>query len=338
MKLSANKIDNYIATNLDKIKAILLYGPDKGLIDTRSDKIINIILGENPDPFLHIKFNSKKIQDDNALLIDEANSVSFIPGRKIIQIDESNNNISKQIEECLDNLKADSFLLIKASELTPASKLRKLAEQRNDILAAPCYIDDYFALLNIIREESNKLELRLNNEQIQYIASNLSGNRLILINELKKLKLFLSEKNEISNEEIANLICSSKEENYQEIVNYIAAKDIFKAQASIERHLKQGVYLVPIVRSIANYFNKLYLVKSKLAANENLESSLKLLRPPLFFKQKDLFISHLNKWNIKEINYLNNLLLRLESMLKSDKMIYAEPILYQQIQIFNQNR
>lgn len=332
MKVSANKIDEYIANQLIKVKAVLLYGPDVGLASERSEKITHKILGENPDPFLLVKFENKKLLEEKGVLADEANSMSLMPGKKLIIISDANNTIVPEIEGTLNNLKGDSFIVIKAGDLTTSSKLRKLAESRDDILSAPCYIDDQANLTNLVREKLNEKSYNYPHDLPQYIASFFSGNRLLLKVELDKLFIYLGDTKDINVDDIENIICSSKEESYQAITNSVASKDWVNTEKEIKRHIKHGVYPVIIIRALINYFSRLLAIKAQMDEGVNLQIAINNLRPPVFFKQKTLMTRHITFWHLKEIQSFLQLLERLEILFKSENAFFAEIILLSQMQ------
>lgn len=331
MKIAATKIDSFIEREINKVKAILLYGPDVGLLSERSDKIKTKILGEEIDPFLYIKYSAKSLLNDPGKLADEINSMPFIPGTKLIIIDDVSSSFSEELEYSLDNHKGDSFVLLKAGDLATSSKLRKIAENRSDILSAPCYVDDQFALANLVRRELDKESYKYPANLPNYIASLFAGNRLLVTSELSKLALYLGDRKEITEQDVQEIIHGLKEENYQEIANSVASKNINETIKEIKNHLFQGVFPVTIIRALINYFTKLLYVKARHVDGMDIEQAVSELRPPIFFKQKNIFKNHLQKWQLKEIQNFLQLLEKLEVIFKSETTYFAEIILLEQI-------
>ena len=59
----------------------------------------------------------------------------------------------------------------------------------------------------------------------------------------------------------------------------------------------------------------------KLKSETNLESAISKLKPPIFWKDKPVFINQINKWDSKKINQALNKTYNLEIMIKSNNLI-----------------
>ena len=54
-----------------------------------------------------------------------------------------------------------------------------------------------------------------------------------------------------------------------------------------------------IIAVVQRYFLKLHRVRSDVDGGQRLDDALKFLRPPLFFKQKDLFARQVRSWHAR---------------------------------------
>jgi DNA polymerase-3 subunit delta len=57
-----------------------------------------------------------------------------------------------------------------------------------------------------------------------------------------------------------------------------------------------------IIGVLQRYFLKLHRVRSDVDAGQRLDDALKSLRPPLFFKQKDLFSRQVRSWSRSQLD------------------------------------
>ena len=55
--------------------------------------------------------------------------------------------------------------------------------------------------------------------------------------------------------------------------------------------------------------------------NENIEKRIDQLKPPVFWKDKSVFVEQAKLWNTKKINYILNLTYNLEIIVKSNAQI-----------------
>lgn len=326
MKIAANAIDSFINNQINKLDAALLYGPDNGLTTVRKNIIIKKVMGDNFDNLLLSKYNADELIKEPSKLINEVNALSLMGGRKFIIIYNCQTSLSKIIEDTLKNKKSDSFILLLAAELTPNSSLRKLFEAKTDkIVALPAYQDDFNTTYNIARSELK--DLKPTNEILTYIAHNVSGDRMFLMQELAKLKLYYSSGDSIDFATLETLLSHSNNHDYQNLTNAIADKDPCKTSVITEELIDLGIMPVTLVRVIMNYFQRLKIVRTNLDLGLNFNEASKNLKPPIFFKQKTHLERHTQKWSLNALNHLLQKLENLEKTIKLQNIIKADIIL-----------
>ena len=327
MKINSNKIDDFIKNQIKHLKGALLYGPDEGVVFERKKLIIKQILGENFDPLQLCQFNYKNILDSFYLVSDEANALSLMADRKFIIIDNIQESIVKNLTNYFQLLKSDCFILIIANDLSPSSKLRKLFETDKDqIISLPCYVDDEASLRRIIQSELK--EYKINYEIVNYFASLFHGNRKVLLNEIEKLKTFLGDKKDISSDDVEVIINSSKEQDFQSFANIIADLNLKQIKHEIKQNKKLGSNEITLCRILINYFTKLYKASCFVQLGMNIPQSVSSLKPPVFFKQKDQMIKHLNKWQHHKILDFLEKLQQYELKLKENSHLNFADILF----------
>lgn len=317
MKISATTIDNFIKNDITSVHAALLYGPDQGLISERQDIIIKNILGDKYDPLTCIKLDALYLIKNPDKLYQEINNISLIPGKRLFVIYNVTNSFYKIIKETLDNSKSDDFIILTAGELLPSSSIRKYFETTKNIISFPCYVDDLRTISNIVRNEL--ANLNPSNEIIQYIANNISGNRLIIKQELNKIKTFYltAQPTTIDINAIKSLLTESHVNDFQDFTNSVADKNTKKAIHLLEDLLSSGFPGVTLIRVLTNYLYRIFELKSLIAENSDFNTSIKQLKPPVFFKQKDLLKKHLTLWHSKELELIIQKLTELETTCKT---------------------
>jgi DNA polymerase III subunit delta len=326
MQIAAHKIDNHLNNSITSQKSALLYGADQGLVQERKKIIIQKVLGKDFDQMQITKLDAKNIKNSD-VIVDQLNSIDLMMHKKIILVENADNNSSKHIEIAITNNKSDNFLLTLAKELTPASKLRKLYEKQADIISIPCYVDDANAIRMLIIKMFTEHNYQYDPEIPDYLAQQFSGNRLIIKNEIEKLLIYCHKNKHISMEDIANISTSLRESNFQEIANNIANLNLNASIKSISNHLNQKIPAVTIIRVITNYFQRLRYIKNLIDQNQYFDEICKSLRPPLFFKQKSLTQNHLQYWPYKHLNIFLEKLEKIEIIFKSSNHLPDTQIL-----------
>ena len=321
MKIQAAKIDNFILNQLTKLDSALLYGPDDGLIASRKDKIIEQILGADYDQMMISKFSSDKILKDPGILLSEVNAISLIPGRRLLLIDNASAKISKIITEALEAKNTDYFILVISGELVPSSSLRKYYESEEKSVALPCYVDDAEMVYQISARELEPLSP--SHDILNFIAHNISGNRLILMNELAKIKLYCQDKDGLNFEDLENILALTNDADFQDLANAVAFRNPERSCSLLENLLDQGFPAITLIRVMINYMQRILQVRLILDDGDNFFNACKSLQPPVFFKQKDILQKHVNLWRAEEIKQLLQKLENLELFCKSNSIANA---------------
>ena len=287
---------NNIATNKE-IFAILLYGPESGLISIYQKKIANKIVDNLSDPFLVVNLNEKQLEQDQGLLADEFSAISMLGGRKLIMVD-SGNKMTESLKMVFEapkkqtNFKVigDNFILIVASELDKKSSLRKFAEGSPHIATIACYEDDLTTISAIIRQKFREQNFTFENQIVELLLGKFGKNRQIILNEMEKLFLFMGKNRHITADILQQNIADIAEISAYNFVEEFANRDVKKAILFLEKLFTEKTSPITILRFLNNYFSKLSLVKSNIENGSNLDLEMKIQK--VFFKQQPSFKKH----------------------------------------------
>ena len=319
MKLKAFEIDKYINEQISSLNSALLYGEDEGLVMIRRNIIIEKILGKNHDPFLLTKIDADQLKKDDALLVTSINSSSLIPGRMLILVTGATSSHSKYISEAIEKNRGDNFLLVTSDSLQTSSSLRKFFEANKETVALPCYIDSKEGIIRIIREEL--LDYQIEPETINYLSAHLQGNRSLIKNEIKKIKIFCGENKQINHIDILQLVCTNDNADFQKLSNSIMDRNSLVALSLLEELLAQGFPHITLIRVLINYLERIAEIHSNIANGLSFFDASKKLRPPVFFTQKDILARHCNNWKPASISLILEKLFYLEKQIKSNSMV-----------------
>ena len=311
MKIKPYETDSFIGSLNPFKNLILLYGPDEGLIQNRSNRLINSFI-DNTNETDSVKTIGYK-NFDKLSLVDSQKSQSLFSKKQVIKIVEVSDNIILKLDEIIDTDK-NTLFIIQAGELTPKSKLRKYFEESEKCLIIPCYKIDSVQLKKIIINFTNEKNIALDRECVDYLIGNLGGNYAIIISELEKLLLI--NKKTISYNDLKNLIAPKERGAYEDLVfNCLSGKkELFgkEFESSIQD-------LNSANRLLANTKNLLLIfIKSiKSLKNNELQKVLTMHMPAYMFRKKQTF-SILVKNNTEE-NILKCLNIISEIELKTRK-------------------
>src|SRR5690242_18090661 len=150
MKVAAGQVDGFLRRPDAQIRAVLLFGPDAGLVRERADLLARSVCPDLKDPFRVAEVTGAAAASDPARLADEMASISLMGGRRVIRLREAMDGAVRAVENALA-APGDALLVAEAGELPGRSALRKLFENGPEAAAIGCYADSPKDLADVIR-------------------------------------------------------------------------------------------------------------------------------------------------------------------------------------------
>ncbi len=331
MKLSFKQIESFVKSPDPKARAILVYGPDQGLMKERSRIMAKTVNPDLNDPFNVITLSHDKIIADPSIFYDEANALSLMGGNRLLFIKDAGDGLNIILKDYLENPSQDTLVIIEAGDLGPRSPLRKLCESAKNAAAVPCYVDDERTLAGIIREMCTHAGYSIDQDALLALSGAIIGDRTIARNEIEKLIIYKGYKQgykgfggeavreKIGFIELRDIIacCGDvRDWSMDRLVYAVGDGNIQESQMIIESLIKDQVAPIVILRSIQNHFWRLMGVHMKIATGLTQADALKTLSPPLFWKVEDQFKRQLQRWMIAPLESVLDTLNRVEGMIK----------------------
>jgi DNA polymerase-3 subunit delta len=303
MKVPNNSIENWLNTPPDNVFAVLIYGPDVGLVSSRAAQLEKGLAKKEE---LDIsQYDLKRLKDEPYLLNDAMQSLSLLGGKPVIKIKDSSSQLPKHIQESLSSAPGNgAFIIWCAEELSPSSSLRKFFEKEKNIAAIPCYKDDEQHIQLLISRTLNQHQYRYDGNVPLALAQKFYGDRLIILSELDKLMLYTQESKNITIEDVEACIQDSQEISLNGICNAIADRDVVNVHRYLHSALSEGMTAVAIIRVLAQYFMKLHYVKNLIEEGASFQDAAKKIKPPIFFKQLPVFQRHIHNWSNKNLQQI----------------------------------
>src|SRR3954463_1751249 len=101
MKLDRRQLDDFLKNPGEKTAAVLVFGPDEGLVRERVNALVKAAAGSGDDPFRVVELGGDVIRPDPAGLMDEAGAISMLGGRRAVRIQGAPEARAKVIEDFL---------------------------------------------------------------------------------------------------------------------------------------------------------------------------------------------------------------------------------------------
>jgi DNA polymerase-3 subunit delta len=321
VKITGKSQDLFIAKPDSDIVCILLYGPDRGLINERAKKLTSSIIDTPNDPFRVIEITGARLKADPAQLLNEAQSIAFGGGRKLIKLRDVGDAASNVIKEYLySNGVGDALLIIEGAELGPRSSLRKLCESEKNAAAIACYTDDAASLVRIINETLAPHGLEPSNDAVAYLSGNLGSDRSVTRSELEKLALYMGRPGPLELDDAIASIGDCASMTLDDISLSTGSGDWALLDKTLFRAFGAGSNPVQILRAVSRHFLRLHLATGLITGGKTLDQALKSLKPAVMFMQMACFRSQLQRWKPANLNEALNILTKAEMDCKTTGM------------------
>src|SRR5260370_10020527 len=89
MKLAGARVEAFLRRPDADVRAVLLYGPDAGLVRERAETVARTICPDLQDPFRVADLAAASLVADPARLADEAAQISLMGGSRVIRVREA---------------------------------------------------------------------------------------------------------------------------------------------------------------------------------------------------------------------------------------------------------
>ena len=130
---------------------------------------------------------------------------------------------------------------------------------------------------------------------------------------IEKIEIFYKNSNsKIKLEEVKILLNDSSSQNLNKMNEHVMFGNTSKSSKIINKLLSEGTSPISLVRSLINYLLRVQQTKIEMKKGNNFDSSIKILKPPVFWKDKDNFQKHCFKWPLQSIEANLNRLLETE--------------------------
>ena len=310
-------------SQISKIKSILFYGENIGL----KKHFKRLIKTYNKEVKI-ITFLQDDILNNESVFFNEINNLSLFEEKKIFFIENANDKIFKILEDYLDS-NLDFQLIFFSEILEKKSKLRNYFEKSKIYGSIPCYADTSITIQRIIKDELKDFQ-GLSSVNLNIILESCNNDRIKVYNEINKIITFFEDK-KITTENLSKLVNSPRIDDF----NYLRDEAIKGNKNEMNRLLNstiidqdRGVYYLSLINL---RFYKLIDILNIKKRDNNLESVINGIKPPIFWKDKQNIIDQLKMWDIKKIQSVLKSLFDLEKTFKSnaniDKNVLIKKIL-----------
>ena len=240
--------------------------------------------------------------------------------KKLIIINQISENMLSELDNILDADGKEKYKIILIADLLDKkSKLRATFEKKNNLVIIPCYNDNDITLRKLIQNELGEFK-NLNSNSVNMILNYSNLNRKNILNNIEKIKSFYENKI-ISDNNLETLLNSDRNELFENIRDAALSGDKTKLNVLLNNFpfTNEDAFL---------YLNKLNykLIKLLEIHKENnkhgdFNITISKMRPPIFWKDKPIYLKLLKKWHISSVLEALTYLGKIEEKLKKNSTL-----------------
>ncbi|MEO8560243.1 MAG: DNA polymerase III subunit delta [Rhodospirillales bacterium] len=330
MKIATGSADRFVAKPDPKIRAVLIYGPDEGMVGERGRALAKTVCEDLGDAFRVVELSGANFKDDPARLADEVQAISLMGGRRVIRVRPAGDDSVTALANALEAPAGDALIVLEAGDLKKTSKLRKLAEEAGNAAAIACYGDDARGLETLIEQTLGQFGLRADADTAQWLAENLGGDRGVSRKELEKLALYVGPqgdgaKKEIGMAEALAVIGDSAEIGLSDVALAAADGDQKSLDRALDRVFAEGNAAVSVLRALSRHLMTLHQARAAMqgigdSRGADARSAVERARPPMHFAIKPRVTRQLGVWSAAALGDALALLTEAELQCKTTGM------------------
>ena len=305
-----NKVD------LKKNNFFLFYGENEGL-----KKEIKESNFKNNYPKKTFYYDESEVLNNKSNFFEEILSKSFFENEKLIIISRSTDKITSIIEEILEKKIDDLVLILNSGSLEKRSKLRLLFEKNKEIICIAFYEDNNQTLSSMANQFFRNNKIQISQQSINLIINRCRGDRQNLKNELNKIESFIKNKKRIEISEILQLTNLAENYSVTELVDNCLAKNKNKTLNILNENNYNLEDCIIVIRTMLAKSKRLLKLFQEIKISNNIDSAISSIKPPIFWKDKQIVKDQINKWSHKNIELLIFRINEIELLIKKNSSI-----------------
>ena len=301
MKLTGARVEAFLRRPDPDIRAVLLYGPDAGLVRERAETVARTVCPDLRDPFRVADLTAAVLAADPARLADEAAQISLMGGRRVIRVREAGDSLAtlfaRFLAAAIGPAGGDTLVVAESGDLPARSALRRAFDESPAAAAIGCYPDGARDLAAMIREACAAHRIGISRDASDFLVGHLGGDRLLTRAELDKLTLYAGDGGQIELDDARTVVADSALLSLDDALLAAAEGDAAGLDRALARVFQEGGSPVTVIRALLRHLQRLHLLASRIAGGVSVDEAIRAARPPIFFKEQDSWRRQLTRWS-----------------------------------------
>jgi DNA polymerase-3 subunit delta len=305
VKIEPRQVEAFLKKPDLKIRGVVVYGNDDGLIAERAVALARTVCEDLKDPFRVVDIAGDALKNDPARLADEFGAMSLMGGRRVIRVRPAGEESAAALENLAAASAGDALIVIEGGNLTPRSALRALAETEDCLAALPCYMDTEAALEGLVEGAARARGLGVDADALDWIVERLGGDRGQSRSEVDKLLLYKEGDGSktVALDDAIAVLGDTAAIGIDDVIAATFDGELIALDRALDRVFSEGGNPVQLVRALQRHTDQLHLVAGHAAKGGNLEAAIFKARGlPRGGPVRQRFERHVRAWPLRRLS------------------------------------
>ena len=308
MKITGARQNRFLSAPPADIIGVLLFGPDRGRVKSRSAALAQILVPDVDPTFGAALITADDLSADPAKLSDEMSAMSLLGGGRLVRLrldhERQASAISKLIKAFdTDPARAEAKLIIEAGDMTTRSAIRKAVEASKHFAAIGCYAANANDLRGQVKDGLAAHKITITPDALENWLPLLEGDHALAAGEIEKMALYKGYGREdgaaVSLEDIQAVAAGGQSATIDTIVTETLSGKLDAMDASYRRAVAGKVSPIGILFGLQRQILRLTEASIAMQSGMPKGQAMKSLRPPVFAMQERSFSAQLDIWGLR---------------------------------------
>lgn len=298
--LKAGEVDGFLRAPDARIRFLLVYGPDGGLVAERAGVLAKAHLKGSDDPLAVTRLEGEGIASDPGQLLEEIHAIGLFAAERVVRLRDPPRQLQATIEQALAGPEPTATLIVEAGDLKGGAPLRKAFESAKSALAIPCYADEARDIDRLIGEEMGAAGMTIAPDAKRLLVELLGGDRLATRQELKKIALYCHGAKSVTAEDVAAISGDIATIGNDALVDAMGQGDMAGVTVAFRKLTGEGNRPDILAGAALRHVGQLSMARAEIDRGRTAADAVRGLIPPVFYKRTGVFERQLVLWTVEK--------------------------------------
>jgi DNA polymerase III subunit delta len=304
VKVQGAAIRRFLDKPDKNVRAVLLYGPNHSFAHEAAQKLASWALGKSDDPYAITKLSDDEIKKDGARLADALAAQSLLGGPTIVWARLDGKGGDAAIVDALEGIErgeAAGYLIVEAGDLGGSSELVKKFTAAERAASIAFYEETEAERAQYGKALAKELGVAFDRDAEEAFLAALPADRGLAKQEIEKLALYAHGLERPLNAADVEDLLADESESALDAASLAAAEG--RAAQAVEALARiDNLSGVSALRALLRRLHQLRDARTMIDSGISAADAIAKLRPPVFWKERDVVIAQARLWTAKKLS------------------------------------